>query len=104
MRCPWNDVLWSARQVVSLIKEWKIPGVLLKTEKKKAFDATNRKYLASKLKGWAAERFPAETRCLLRLLGTNHMEFVLPWSSFTIESNTEVRQGSIQQAKRQCPD
>ena len=87
------DFLWSARTLLSLLREWGSPAVVVKLDISRAFDSISRAKLATCIKQWCGHK-PCETASLLALLCKSQLTIHLPWSSCSIEATRGVRQGA----------
>ena len=91
------DMVWVARHVCSLCREWGKQAVIVKLDLRRAFDSVDRRALASKLEEWMGSAFPQEAACFIAMLATNHLQVILPWSDqVDISSGVGVKQGSTE--------
>ena len=90
------DLVWCSMRMVNLAREWGAEMHMVKLDLRRAFDSVFRVKLAERVKVWCLQRFPGETRCLLRLLAAADLVLALPWGCRQIHSNTGVKQGATE--------
>ena len=91
------DMVWVAKQVFSLSREWSTPAIAVKLDIRRAFDSVDRRKLAHKILSWVATDFPREAACFVAMLELNQLHLVLPWDDeVVIRSGVGVRQGSAE--------
>ena len=90
------DLVWSTARVAHLAREWGAEMHMIKLDLRRAFDSVYRVKLAERVQAWCQQDFPAETRCLVRLLAAADLILALPWGCYDIHSNTGVKQGATE--------
>ena len=87
------DLLWSAKTLMALLREWGRPAVLVKLDVTRAFDSLSRVQLALRIASWCGHK-PNEAANLVLLLRSSKMFIHLPWSSSIVKADRGVRQGA----------
>ena len=91
------DVVFAARHVSSLCREWRQKGIMAKLDLRRAFDSVDRRALSYKILEWMQEDHPREAACFLALMKQNQLLIALPWGDeVAIDSGVGVRQGSVE--------
>ena len=90
------EMAWLTTHVAHLSREWQADCYMLKLDLRRAFDSVSREKLAGKLIEWAADGYPFEVRCLVRMLASTEVVLALPWEDVLLRANTGVKQGSAE--------
>ena len=90
-------MIYAARFVTSLCREWRTKGVMAKLDLRRAFDSVDRRALSRKILEWMQHDHPREAACFLALMKQNQLTIALPWGEqVDIQSGVGVRQGSVE--------
>ena len=91
------DMIYAARFVSSLCREWRTKGIMAKLDLRRAFDSVDRRALSRKILEWMQHDHPREAACFLALMKQNQLTIALPWGEqVDITSGVGVRQGSVE--------
>ena len=83
------DMVWVAKHLFSLSREWRVPAIAVKLDIRRAFDSV--------ILSWVAADFPREAACFVAMLELNQLLLMLPWDEeVVIRSGVGVRQGSTE--------